>query len=573
MAIFLLGFILLAAWFNFHTNHGFFNPEAMESAHLGRHLAAWDGYTTYSIRPSTLGLLQRANTNRASEVLQHPVPDLSIAPGYPFLLACLMKTLPFNFAADPTRLRTYQPESLIIGFNDLLFFAAVLLLFQVARRLFDSEVAWVSAILFAASEIYWKFTGSGLSTIWLLLIFLSMAWCLVAMEERERREIPPAPGASLALAAAAGALVGIGGLSRYSFAWMILPVLLFIGLFFKRHRGKLCALAAVSFLLVMAPWIARNLTLSHTPFGTATYTLLENTRPSEEDRVERAFDPFAAGLSHLTPRDLLNKFLVNEGNILRSDLPHLGGNWVCAFFLCSLLLPFHRDGLRRLRYFLVWSLVLMAVVQALGQTHLSIDSPEINSENLLVLLAPLVLIFGTGFFFTLLDQLAFPDPRLRRVAAMFFAVVMSAPLLLDLAGPRDYAPMSPYAPFRIQLTATMMHPDELMMSDIPWAVAWYGERPCAWLTLNDTGTFDQLDKLKAVQAIYLTQQTTDRPFLSQILDNQHGWEHFMYDSLPESQWPRATLPAGFPLTKALLDYAPTQVFISDRVRWKTTPKK
>jgi hypothetical protein len=570
---FLLGFILLALWFNYRGNHGFSNPEAMESAHLGRHLAAGAGYTTYSIRPSTLGLLQRANPDRAQAVLRRPVPDLSIAPGYPFVLACLIKILPFNFAADQSRLRAFQPELLIMGFNDLLFFATVLLLFFLARRLFDSEVAWISAIILTGSETYWKFNVSGLSTMWLMLIFLSMTWCLVAIEERERREIPPAPGASRALAAAAGALVGLGGLTRYSFGWMIIPVLLFIGIFFQRQRGKLSLLAAISFLLVMAPWIARNLALSHTPFGTAGYALLENTRPLEEDRVERSLNPIAAGLSHLTLRDMADKFLVNEGKILRSELPGLGGNWVWSFFLCGLLLPFQNEGLRRLRCFLVWSLALTAVVQALGQTHLSIESPEINSENLLILLAPLVLIFGTGFFFTLLDQLSFPNPRFRSRMALLFAGVMCAPLLLDVAAPSDQAANSAYAPFRIQSTAAMMNPDELMMSDIPWAVAWYGERPCAWLTLNDSGSFDELNQLKPVQAIYLTQRTTERPFLSQIQGAQHSWEHFLFDSLPRSEWPQGAVPSGFPLTKAPLDYMPAQLFLSDTVRWESAPKK
>jgi hypothetical protein len=569
----LLGFVLLALWFNFHSNHGFSNPDAMESAHLGRRLAAWDGYTTYSIRPSTLGLLQRADPGRAQDVLRHPVPDLSIAPGYPLVLACLMKVFPFDFAANPNPLRLYQPEVVITEFNTTLFFAAILLLFQLARRLFDSEVAWVSAIIFAGSETYWKFSASGLSTMWLVLVFLALSWCLMALEERERREIPPAPGWSLALAAATGALVGLGGLSRYAFGWMIIPVLLFIGVFFKRDRGRIFLLAAVSFLLVMAPWIARNLALSHTPFGTAGYALLENTRALEEDRVERSLDPFAAGLSHLTPGDVINKFVINEANVLKNDLPRLGGNWVWPFFLCGLLLPLRSEGLRRMRYFLVGSLALMAVVQPLGQTHLSLESPETNSENLLVLLAPLALIFGTAFFLTLLEQMVFPDPRIRSGVAIFFAVVMYVPLLLDLAGPQDKAPNSPYAPFHIQSTAAMMHPDELMMSDIPWAVAWYGERPCAWLTLNDAGSFDELDKLQPIHAVYLTQRTTDRRFLSQILDNQHSWERFMYDGLAKSDWPQGSVPANFPLTKAPLDYMPAQLFISDAIRWRSGPKK
>jgi hypothetical protein len=569
----LLGFVLLAAWFNFHSNHGFSNPEAMESAQLGRHLAAWAGYTTYSIRPSAIGLLQRAHPEHAQDVLRHPVPDLSIAPGYPFVLACLMKVLPFDFAANPVRPRPYQPESVIIGFNYVVFFAEILLVFQLARRWFDFEVAWVAAIIFGGSEIYWKFSVSGLSTIWLLLIFLCLVWCLAALEERERRDPLPRPGLSVALAAAAAGLAGIGGLTRYSFAWIVIPVLLFIVVFFKRLRMKMFVTAAVAFLLVLGPWVARNLALSHTPFGTAGYAVLENTRPFEEDRVERAFDPFAAGLSHLTPGDVVNKFLTNGGKILAGDLPRLGGNWVWSFFLCSLLLPFQKEGLRRLRYFLVWSLALMAVAQSLGQTHLSVESPDINSENLLVLMAPLVLIFGTGFFFTLLDQMIFPDPRRRAAVAALFAAVMFAPLLLDLSGPRDPAAPLAYSPVRIQKTAMMIHPDELMMSDIPWAVAWYGDRRCSWLTLNDTGEFADLDKLGPVNAIYLTQLTTDRPFLTQMLDRRHSWERFVFDGMPRQEWPAAALPDGFPLTQALLDYMPAQIFLSDKVRWNASPKK
>ena len=94
------------------------------------------------------------------------------------------------------------------------------------------------------------------------------------------------------------------------------------------------------------------------------------------------------------------------------------------------------------------------------------------------------MIFGAGVFFTLLDQIVPPDPQARRGVAGLFALVMCAPLLLTLVGPARRRPSRPYAPFHIQRIAGMMHPDELMMSDIPWAVAWYGERPCA---LADSG--------------------------------------------------------------------------------------
>jgi hypothetical protein len=569
----LIGFILLALWFDLRGNNSFSDPEAMESAQLGRHLAAWRGYTTYSIRPSAVGLLQRADPDHAQEILDHPVPDLSVAPVYPFALACLMKVLPFNFGVDRTHRWSYQPEFMIVGFNEVLFFGAVLLLFHLARKLFDSGVAWVSAIIFAGSETYWRFCLSGLSTIWLLLILLLLTWCLMALEERESRELPPALRASLALAAVVGALVAIGALSRYSFGWLIVPILLFMRLFFKRRWGKLSLVAATSFLIVLAPWITRNIVLSRTPFGTAGYAILESTRPFEEDRVERSFDPMAAGLGLLGPRDVCKKFLVNEGKILRSDLPRLGGNWVWSFFLCGLLLPFRHRALRSLMVFLIGSLALLAVVQALGQTHLSAEFPDINSENLLVLLAPLVLMVGTGFFFTILHQMALPTPKLRALAVGLFALLMCAPLLLNLSSPPDPAAFSHYEPVGIQRTANMMKAEEFMMSDVPWAIAWYGDRACSWLTLDDAGTFQQMNLLKPVQAIYLTERTTDRPFLSQILDNKQSWGRFVLSVLPNAQSPQGQVPAGFPLTKALASYMPSEIFLSDTVRWKSSAVK
>jgi hypothetical protein len=569
-----LTFIGVAMFFNLTRFEGFSTQEAMESAHLARQLAAGKGYTTDSIRPFCLHLLGESDPARAQELLQSPVPDLSTPPGYPCLLAGVMKLLPFDFNTDPNQPWSYQPELWIRAVNELLFLGAVFILFRVARRLFDATVAWLSAVVFAGTELFWKFCASGLSTIWLVFIFLGLVWCLLALEDRERRPAPPRLVGSLALAAAAGALAGIGGLSRYSFAWMILPVLLFLRLYFTRARGKLGLCAAVSFLAVMTPWIARNLALSQTCFGASGYALVEGTPHLPDDLLERSFHP-AAVLSHVTPRDVLDKFLLNEGDILKSALPRLGGNWVSAFFLCGLLLPFRNPALQRFRLFLVWSLALMAVVQAACQTHLSADSPEINSENLLVVLSPLVLVFGAGVFFTLMDQSVPPAPPIRRAVAGLFALVVSAPLVLSLLGPFQQAAISPYAPAHIQRVAAMMQPDELMMSDIPWAVAWYGAHPCLWLTPDDGETFKEMDKLKPVRAVFLTQRTSDRRFLSQMIANQRhnegDWSYFYLDSLPG--WGHGQVPDGFPLNKAILDYAPGQMFITDRNRWQTTPKK
>jgi hypothetical protein len=60
------------------------------------------------------------------------------------------------------------------------------LTFQLARRLFDVSVAWISAIIMAGSELFWRFSVSGLSAMLSLVIFLGLVWCLVAMEQAAR---------------------------------------------------------------------------------------------------------------------------------------------------------------------------------------------------------------------------------------------------------------------------------------------------------------------------------------------------------------------------------------------------
>jgi len=174
-----------------------------------------------------------------------------------------------------------------------------------------------------------------------------------------------------------------------------------------------------------------------------------------------------------------------------------------------------------------------------------------------------------------MDHIVPPDLRARRAAAGLFVMVVCAPLLLTLLGPPKQTAISPYAPLHLQRVAAMMQPDELMMSDIPWAVAWYGARPCAWLTLDDAETYKEMDKLKPVRAVFLTQRTSDRRFLSQMIanqrDNEGDWSYFYLDSLPG--WGHGEVPTGFPLRKAILDYAPDQMFISDRNRWQAAEKK
>ncbi len=455
---------------------------------------------------------------------------------------------------------------MIALFNQILLLAAVVLTFFLARKLFDAGVAWLSAILMFGCELFWRFSVSGLSTLLLLVIFLGLTWCLVKIEELAR-EPQPRPGRLLGLAVAAGVLTGVGALTRYAFGWAIMPVIMFLILFSGPKRA-LHALAALgAFALVLAPWVVRNFMVSGTPFGTARYAVAEGAAWFPQFQLERSIHPAMGHLLRLAP--YLHKLTVNGQDILVNGLPRFGGSWATLLFWAGLLLSFRSVAVRRLRYFLLFCLGTFVVVQAMGQTQLSVESPEVNSENLLVLLAPLAFIYGVSLFLTLLEQINLPALELRYPIIAVFAGLCCLPLIFALFPPKaNPVVYPPYHPPDIQRTAGWMEEDELMMSDVPWAVAWYGQRQCVWLTLNAEDDFNAINYwLKPVQALYLTPETMDSRFLSDWAGRERSWGNFVLSVVTQGQ-----VPPGFPLRVAPKGYLPDRFYLTDRERWKLTPQ-
>jgi hypothetical protein len=573
----------LALVYNLRAYRNFANPEAMDSAQLARNIADGKGYTTLFIRPFSLYLVQSHNEAKSAaapattnldlaQIKFNPHPDLANPPVYPLVLAGLMKVRTFRypvelmkpFWGDNSRFWRYQPDFQIAVFNEILLLVVAVLTFFLARKLFDVNAAWLAALLTIGCELLWRFSVSGLSTMLLMVIFLGLTWCVVRIEE-VAREPQPRMTWLLGLALAAGVLTGVGALTRYAFGWTIIPVALFL-FFFSGQRRVLHTLAALgAFVIVLSPWVIRNFVVSGTPFGTAGFAIVEGTGLFPRFQLERSLHP---DLTHaLLPRLYAVKFLGNLHGILVNDLPKLGGSWASLLFLAGLLLGFRGMATRRMRYFLLMCLGTFIVVQALGQTELSNESPEVNSENLLVLLVPLVLCYGVSFFFTFLQQMKLPVMQLRYAVIAVFAALSCLPMIFMLLLPKATPVVfPPYYPPDIQNTAGWMKENELMMSDVPWAVAWYGRHQCVWLTLNAQDDFFAInDYIKPVQALYLTPETMNGKFASDLIRaGEHSWGNFIASGVLQNQ-----IPQGFPLRNAPTGFLPDRLFLTDRERWKT----
>jgi hypothetical protein len=238
------------------------------------------------------------------------------------------------------------------------------------------------------------------------------------------------------------------------------------------------------------------------------------------------------------------------------------------------MVSFRNLAVRRLRYFVLGCLGVLVIVQSLGRTQLSEDSPEINSENLLILLAPLLLIYGVSLFYLLLDQINLPFLQFRYIIIGGFSVVVCLPMIFAFLPPRPRSvAYPPYYPPHIQTIANWLKEKELTMSDVPWAMAWYGQRQSVWLTLrcmrdtNDATTHEDFfainDYQKPINILYLTPQTMDARFLSGwIRAGERSWGSFILDTIVKKK-----VPDYFPLNQTQDGWLPEQIMLADWQRW------
>src|SRR5437867_11936986 len=157
-----LALLALIVGYNWRAFKNMSTQEAMDAAQLGRNIAQGKGYTTLFIRPFSMYLLKQHNEEKRGQAppskaaefteIKDRHPDITNPPVYPFVLAGLMKVLPFEFAIPVIKPKPfwsnngafwrYEPDFLISLFNQLLFFGVMVLFFFLARRFFDPSTAW-----------------------------------------------------------------------------------------------------------------------------------------------------------------------------------------------------------------------------------------------------------------------------------------------------------------------------------------------------------------------------------------------------------------------------------------------
>jgi hypothetical protein len=201
-----------------------------------------------------------------------------------------------------------------------------------------------------------------------------------------------------------------------------------------------------------------------------------------------------------------------------------------------------------------------------------------------------VFLFGVGLFFVLLEQFGLKAASIRLIAMTAFVLVASVPLFFSLVIPANSAvAYPPYYPPYIQEKASEVGEEDLIMSDFPWAVAWYGRRPSVWLSLkyreevspkyrNDF--YAVYKQGKPIRALYLSARTLKTiearslvPWLRGV--GAENWEEAVSDwdtFVLLGAYLKHEVPTGFPLKRAPFGLLP-ELFLVDSERKSDKPIK
>jgi hypothetical protein len=361
--------------------------------------------------------------------------------------------------------------------------------------------------------------------------------------------------------AGVGGFFGLLALAHAMTIWLFVGALIF-SFFYFRPRGRDVAIMVGVFLVFYGPWMIRNQIVCGNPVGLGWYSGLYQVRGTES-QIMRSLEMPLVGVSPTVFRNKIQSEILQQ---MGSLFEYLGKSLLAPAFFVALLHLFKRPETSVFRWFIIsmW-LCGVAGMAVFGMPDLT----AMRSNDLHVLFIPLMICYGLALVLVMWTRLDI-NVRLLRIGfiSMLF-IVSGLPFLnqfLVLIGPPQPPPVAwpPYVPPYISILNKWTRDNEIITSDMPWAVAWYADRESLWLPMSVRDWLDLNDynQLKGrIVGLYLTPITGNRSFISEVMKGEYKeWAPFIM---------RNVNPKDFPLKAVTpLPIDGECVYYSDRKRWE-----
>jgi hypothetical protein len=543
---------------------GLNSATAMDQAQIARNLADGKGFTTRYIRPLALGMVQ-TRQGENTQVDLKAFPDFYQAPLNPWVNSFALSLVKSKWKMTATDF-IYVGDRMIASLGILCFILSVGVWFFVLSRLFDTKLALFACAAVLLTDLLWDFSLSGLPQMLVMLLFsLTMLATLLAMEAHQKEQL----GMMIGKLIAAGIGMGLMTLAHGLCVWIFIGWLIFAGFYF-RPRGLAAMASLAAFLLVIAPWMVRNYQVCGNPLGLAVY------------------DAFFPGTAETTYARNTQVNIGGSGTSLQGKMrtgvlmqvekisAFLGLNIVAGAFFVALFHPFRS----RKAFMFKWCILLMWACAVAGMALYQPDG-AVSANQLHVLFIPLFTGFGMAFLFVLWNRIELGSPIFRIIFICVMLFICAIPLALRLSAgrPQPAVQWPPYVPPFIGILGDWFTEDEVICSDMPWAVAWYAQRYS--LLLPDTmKSFNNLHDYgitkQPIQGLYLTPVTGNERLMGDIMKGSYReWSplYLAWAGMLRGQKPQL---AGFPLGAVTpLPIEGECIIFADRDRWSqprtTTP--
>lgn len=538
LAVLLLGVLGLAVLVAYKQFHGPRTEETLRQADLGRSIATGQGFTSSVNYPQVHAVLEKRGRifDPGSRF-----PEVYHAPGYALAIAAVLAVTPAELRASwfeevPPPPAGFGADYMLLGLNVTLLLLAVGQSWWLGARLFDRRVGMITGVAVVVSTSIWSHVvavdGTALAMVLLLGLFQGVVKADEAID---------AGRSGRGWWGLAGVLAGALFLTDYPWAVVGLAI---AGYAVWRGQPRMAGLVLITALLVAAPWVWRNLEVVGSPVGLAGQDLALRVGDATADPAT-VRNTLSAGTPALSVPKMGNKVLTAVQTTLREELWAGGGLLLTAFFVTGWIYRFKRAGTNRLRTVAALVLALMVVAQGL------MNSGE--GERLATAVgAPLIILFGAGFFMVLVSSSAalkaWPG-----VAAFLLLGLQALPLIHDVMEPRRiHFSYPPYYPVFFKAMGRELERSGQSqvgwVADVPAGAAWYSGRR-TWAQPETLRDFYAIHVEQRQVAMVLTPDTLDRPFFAELANGSDSRSQF-------GEWGRVytglitgRLPAGFPLTE------------------------
>jgi len=500
--------VVLVVFYMIHEFRGLATSQAMDQAQIGRNIASGQGWRTDFVRPLAVGQLQLNKKNVAENIWY----DTYNAPLPPLVDAIALWPIKSTWKMTPKDI-IYPGDKIIAFTSMLLFLASLVFLYFIANRLFDQRLAVLGTALVLLCDVFWQYSLSGLPQMLMLFLFNGTIYALVRAVQAQY-----AGGRVGIWLGMAGLGFGLLALSHALTIWIFVAALIF-SIFFFRPRGWAAVIVLAVFTIIYTPWLVRNYVICGQLGGVAIYSILDGINHTEAGHMRRVeLDLEGVGFGYFKA-----KLVTNLTSQLGRILEHLGWSVVALMFFPSLLHVFKRPETAAIR----WLLLAMWGGALLGMSLYGLPQEQNLSANQLHLLfIPLMTCFGLAYVLVQWNRLEI-DFRLARIGFISLLFIISClPMMFTVLTPTRKASLRwpPYVPPYISVLNNWMKPNEIIASDMPWAISWYADRRSLWLPetvkafteFHDYGIFGA-----PVNGLYLTPISGSQNTLSDILKGEY----------------------------------------------------